>query len=176
MKIGIPRERAPGERRVAATPASVQKLREKLGFEVLVERGAGEQAAFPDDSYVEAGAELVDHAWDAEVILKVNPPAEDEVDKLDAGQVLISLVQPAENEALVQAIGARKATLIALDQVPRISRAQKMDVLSSMANIAGYRAVVEASHHFGGFFGMQMTAAGKTPPAAVICMPKNPPK
>ncbi|MCO4746739.1 MAG: Re/Si-specific NAD(P)(+) transhydrogenase subunit alpha [Proteobacteria bacterium] len=168
MKVGIPRECAAGERRVAATPESVTKLQKKLGFEVMIEKGAGESAAFPDAAYEAVGAEVVDDVWGADIVLKVNPVQGDEIEKLDAGQVLISLVSPAENTELIEALAARKVTLIALDQIPRISRAQKMDVLSSMANIAGYRAIVEAAQNYGGFFGMQMTAAGKTPPARVL--------
>lgn len=170
MQIGIPRELQPGERRVAATPESVVKLK-KLGFEVVVERGAGAEASFPDTAYTEAGATVVEAEalWgQADLIAKINPLTEAELSWVRPGQVLISLVFPAENRPLVDALAGRGATLIALDQIPRISRAQKMDVLSSMANIAGYRAIIEAAAHFGGFFGAQMTAAGKSPPAKVL--------
>ncbi|TNE85705.1 MAG: Re/Si-specific NAD(P)(+) transhydrogenase subunit alpha [Deltaproteobacteria bacterium] len=168
MKVGIPMETLPGERRVAATPESVARLIDKLGFQVFVEKGAGLGASFTDAAYEKAGAIIVEDVWHAEVVLKIHPLEHDQLHRVSEGQVLVSMVQPAENQVLIEAIAERKATLIALDQVPRISRAQKMDVLSSMANIAGYRAVVEASQHYGGFFGMQMTAAGKTPPAKVL--------
>ena len=167
MKLGVPHERNEGERRVAATPASVKKLVE-FGFDVHIEHGAGNESSFRDEDYLEAGAQLTENPWDADVVIKVNPPAEDEVAKLRQGGTLISLVHPVKNDHIVQALAARGVTLIALDQVPRITRAQKMDVLSSMANIAGYRAIVEASNHYPGFFGAQITAAGKTPPAQVL--------
>ena len=176
MKVGVPRERFAGERRVAATPDTVKRL-VKMGFEVLVEAGAGEGAQLPDGAFLEAGAEIVperSEIWSrADIIAKVRPPTAlpeggHEVDDLRAGQLLISLMFPAQNGALVSQIAARGASAVALDQIPRISRAQKMDVLSSMANIAGYRAVIEAANHFGSFFGGQITAAGKTRPAQVL--------
>ncbi|MCB9758647.1 MAG: Re/Si-specific NAD(P)(+) transhydrogenase subunit alpha [Alphaproteobacteria bacterium] len=177
MKLGIPKEVRPGERRVAGTPDTVRRLK-KMGFEVRIQSGAGVGARFSDDAYREAGAEVVDSAdpiWgESDVILKVRPPQEvpdtdvHEADLLREGVVLISLLFPAQNTELIERIAARKATAIALDAVPRISRAQKMDVLSSMANIAGYRAVIEAANQFGGFFTGQITAAGKTPPAKVL--------
>jgi len=174
MKVGIPREIHRGERRVAATPDTVKRLK-KLGFEVQVQAGAGEGARLSDEAYAEAGAEVVegpDAAWTADVVLKVRPPEEDgevhEVDRLQEGALLISLLFPAQNGPLVERMCCRKLTAIAMDQIPRISRAQKMDVLSSMANIAGYRAVIEAANHFGSFFGGQITAAGKTRPARVM--------
>jgi NAD(P) transhydrogenase subunit alpha len=170
MKLGVPKEVLFGERRVAATPDTVRKLA-KMGFEVQIEQGAGEQASYHDAAFAEAGATIVSQAseaWANDIVIKINAPTEDEVGLLPEGATLISIVQPAQNEARVKAIAERKATLIALDCIPRITRAQKMDVLSSMANIAGYRAVVEAANHFGGFFGAQMTAAGKSPPAQVL--------
>lgn len=173
MRIGVPRETRPDEARVAATPESLKKLH-KLGFTVVVERGAGERASYPDAVYAEAGAELVDDPWTgSDIVIKVNPPGplpdgSHEADRLPEGAVLVSLIDPARNEDVVKRLAARKATVLALDQVPRITRAQSMDVLSSMANIAGYRAVIEAANHFGGFFGAQMTAAGKAPPARVL--------
>jgi len=174
MKVGIPREIHRGERRVAATPDTVKRLR-KLGFEVFVQAGAGEGARLSDESYVEAGAEIVEGpeaAWAADVVLKVRPPEEDgdvhEVDRIQDGGLLVSLLFPAQNGSLVERMCCRKLSAIAMDQIPRISRAQKMDVLSSMANIAGYRAVIEAANHFGSFFGGQITAAGKTRPARVM--------
>ena len=176
MKAGIVREVRAGERRVAGTPDTVRKLI-KLGFEVLVEADAGAEARLTDADYVEAGATVVDdpeQVWrDADVLLKVNPPRAlpdggHEADRFRAGQLLVSLVHPGQNEALVSRLAQQKGSLIALDQIPRISRAQKMDVLSSMANIAGYRAIIEAANHFGSFFGGQITAAGKTRPAQVL--------
>ena len=169
MKLGVPRERADGERRVAATPDTVTRL-QKLGFSVCVEAGCGREASFPDAEYAAAGAEVVDQAtvWAADAVIKINAPTEDEVDLLADGSGLISLIAPDQNEELVSRLAARNATLFALDKVPRITRAQKMDVLSSMGNIAGYRAVIEAAQHYGGFFGAQMTAAGKTPPVKVM--------
>ncbi len=176
MRIGVPREIRQGERRVAATPDTVKRLL-KLGFEVLVEAGAGEAASIADSALAEAGATLVegpDGVWSStDMVLKVNPPAEEsggghEADRLSKGQTLICLFFPAQNEEVLERVTARGATVLAMDQVPRISRAQKMDVLSSMANIAGYRAVLEAAWHYGGFFGGQMTAAGRTRPAQVL--------
>ena len=167
MNIGIPKETRPGEARVAGTPDTVKKL-SKLGFQVVVERGAGRAASFPDDAYAAEGATLVDDAWNADVVVKINPPTPDEVARLRQGGTILSLVFPGQNAALVQALAARGATSIGMDLVPRISRAQSMDVLSSMANIAGYRAIIEAAEHFGRFFGAQMTAAGKAPPAQVL--------
>jgi NAD(P) transhydrogenase subunit alpha len=170
MKIAVPKESAKGERRIAATPDTVRKLI-KLGFEVAVEAGAGVSASLPDGLFAEAGATIVgaDAIWaEAELVLKVRPPSIAEVGCIPEGASLISLFYPAQNGDLIEALAARKITVVALDQVPRISRAQKMDVLSSMANIAGYRAVIEAANHFGSFFGGQITAAGRTRPAQVM--------
>jgi len=170
MKIGIPSEVEPGERRVAASPDSVKRLVEH-GFEVLVEGGAGQPAGFSDADYQAAGAEIAADAvaaWNCGVVAKVRPPQIREVALLRERAVLISLLFPAQNESLVQALAARGVSAIALDAIPRITRAQKMDVLSSMASIAGYRAVVEAANAYGGQFTAQITAAGKTPPAEVL--------
>jgi len=171
MKVGIPRETLAGERRVAATPNTVKRLH-KLGFEVAIEAGAGEGASYPDAQYEAEGAEIVPTAkalWaGVDAVLKVNEPSKAEVKLLPKGGTLISLLRPGQNEDLRAALAKRDATVIALDAVPRISRAQKMDVLSSMANIAGYRAVLEAANVYGRFFGGQITAAGKTPPAKVL--------
>ena len=167
MRIGVPRETKTGERRVAATPATVTKLI-ALGYEVAVERGAGHLASFSDDAYAQAGAEVADSVWDADVILKINAPSEAEVARMRSGQVLASLLSPALSPDLVEALRGRGVTALAMDAVPRISRAQSLDVLSSMANIGGYRAVVEAAHEFGSFFTGQVTAAGKVPPAKVL--------
>ena len=177
MKLGVPKEIHPGERRVAVTPDSVSKLK-KLGFEVCIEAGAGEGARFSDDAYEGAGATIVNGTrslWSSsDVILKVRPPEHhpalevNEADLLPEKSALISLIFPGQNKELIEKLAALNITTLALDCVPRISRAQKMDVLSSMANIAGYRAVIEASHHFGSFFGGQITAAGRTRPARVL--------
>ncbi len=177
MRIGIPKEVYPGERRVAATPETVKWL-QKFGFEVSIEAGAGAEASFPDAAYSDAGVDVVTDTrqlWaDAEIILKVRAPQHhpqldiDECDLLNDGDVLASFIWPAQNEALMARLAERKATVLAMDSVPRISRAQKLDALSSMANIGGYRAVVEAASHFGRFFTGQITAAGKVPPAKVL--------
>ena len=166
MQIGIPRESHPGETRVAATPATVGQLL-KLGYSVVVESGAGEKASFTDAAYVEAGATTGD-PWASDVVLKVNAPRDDEIAGLRDGTTLVSLISPALNPELVEKLSARPVTVLAMDAVPRISRAQSLDVLSSMANIAGYRAVIEAAHEFGRFFTGQVTAAGKVPPAKVL--------
>jgi NAD(P) transhydrogenase subunit alpha len=166
MIIGIPRESHAGETRVAATPQTVGQLL-KLGYSVVVESGAGDASSFSDAAYVEAGAETGD-AWAADVVLKVNSPADEEIGALRDGATLVSLISPALNPELVEKLSARPITVLAMDAVPRISRAQSLDVLSSMANIAGYRAVVEAAHAFGRFFTGQVTAAGKVPPAKVL--------
>ncbi|MBX8691531.1 Re/Si-specific NAD(P)(+) transhydrogenase subunit alpha [Mycobacterium sp. 20091114027_K0903767] len=166
MLIGIPRESLPGETRVAATPQTVGQII-KLGYEVVVESGAGAASSFSDAAYVEAGAEI-GSPWDADVVLKVNAPDDAEIGKLRDGATLVSLISPALKPELVEKLSTRPITVLAMDAVPRISRAQSLDVLSSMANIAGYRAVVEAAHSFGRFFTGQVTAAGKVPPAKVL--------
>ena len=168
MRIGVPKESRPGERRVAATPKTVEQI-VKLGYDVSIESGAGVGASFDDAAYQAAGAEIVgDEVWDAEVILKINAPSSDEVQRLGSGQTLVSLLAPALDPDLVAALSARGVTALAMDAVPRISRAQSLDVLSSMANIGGYRAVIEAANEFGSFFTGQVTAAGKVPPAKVL--------
>ena len=168
MRIGVPRETRPGETRVAATPKTVEAIR-ALGYAVFVEQGAGALSSFDDAAYPRAGADVVDEAvWNADVLLKINAPSEAEIALLRPGQVVVSLLAPALNPDLVQALAARGVTALAMDAVPRISRAQSLDVLSSMANIGGYRAVVEAAHEFGSFFTGQVTAAGKVPPAKVL--------
>lgn len=169
MLIGIPRERHPGETRVAATPKTVTQIT-KLGYDVAVESGAGALASFPDAAYAEAGAHIADArtVWGADVVLAVDAPGEDEIAALKDGALLAALISPALRPDLVERLAARRITVLAMDAVPRISRAQSMDVLSSMANIAGYRAVIEAAHEFGRFFTGQVTAAGKVPPATVF--------
>ena len=170
MKVGVPKEVASGEARVAMTPASARDL-QNLGYECLIQEGAGAAAGFGDDEYRDAGAMVVtgDAVWgDADVVAKVQPPTETEAAALSRGQTLISFVYPAANEKLLEIARDSGANVIAIDMVPRISRAQKMDALSSMANIAGYRAVIEAGNNFGRFFTGQITAAGKVPPAKVL--------
>ena len=166
MRIGIPKESLPGESRVAASPKSVAELR-KLGFEVVIEKGAGKGASFDDAAYTAAGA-VIDDPWQCELVYKVNAPDDDEINKLQKGATLVSLLQPAQNPERLEALKKQQVTALAMDMVPRISRAQSLDALSSMANIAGYRAVVEAANAFGHFFTGQITAAGKVPPAKVL--------
>lgn len=169
MLIGVPKERLPNEARVAATPKTVEQLL-KLGFRVAIEQQAGQAASFEDSAYQQAGAELVDReqAFQADIVLKVNAPDDEEIALLREGATLIGFIWPAQNPALMEKLAARKINVMAMDAVPRISRAQSLDALSSMANIAGYRAVVEAAHEFGRFFTGQITAAGKVPPAKVM--------
>uniref|UniRef100_UPI000518D5A4 Re/Si-specific NAD(P)(+) transhydrogenase subunit alpha n=1 Tax=Cronobacter malonaticus TaxID=413503 RepID=UPI000518D5A4 len=169
MRIGVPKERVALETRVAATPKTVEQLL-KLGFSVAVERDAGKLASFDDEAFIAAGASVVDTAdvWESAVILKVNAPQDDEIERLRPGTTLISFIWPAQNPQLLEKLAAKNVTVMAMDSVPRISRAQSLDALSSMANIAGYRAIVEAAHEFGRFFTGQITAAGKVPPAKVM--------
>ncbi len=177
MKLAVPKECRPGERRVAVTPDNVSRLI-KMGFAVAVEHDAGAAASFGDDDYVAAGAEIVADTraiWQTgDILLKVQPPSVHpalnvhEADLIREGGTLISFLYPGKNKDIVDKLAARKATAIAVDQIPRITRAQKMDALSSMANIAGYRAVVEAASFYGRFFTGQMTAAGRVPAAKVL--------
>lgn len=194
LRIGVPREIHPNERRVAATPATVQALC-KLGVTVLVEARAGEGASILDAEYAEAGARVVDSAAalykEADLVIKVRAPAMSpgksaplpasaadqngaatdelpEVERLKEGARLVSFIWPAQNPALLSQLGKRRATVLAMDMVPRITRAQKLDALSAMANIAGYKAVIEAAHHLGRFLGGQVTAAGRVRPAQVF--------
>ncbi len=169
MIIGVPRESRPGERLVAASPASVAQLI-KLGYDVVVESGAGTQASFPDDEYAQAGATVGTAAkvWAADVVTCVNPPDAKHRKKLRAGSVLVSMLAPHSSPELVADLGERNVTALALDAVPRISRAQALDVLSTLSNVAGYRAVIEAAEEYGGMFTGQVTAAGKTAPATVF--------
>lgn len=169
MRIGVPKESKPGETRVAATPKTVGQLI-GLGYEVLVEAGAGQRSSFSDAAFQEAGASVGASAdvWDSDVVIKVNAPSDEEVARLRPGTVLAGLLAPALNPELVDRLAAQGVTALAMDAVPRISRAQALDVLSSMANIGGYRAVVEAAHEFGSLFTGQVTAAGKVPPAKVL--------
>jgi NAD(P) transhydrogenase subunit alpha len=173
MNLGIPKESHPGERRVAASPAAASRF-VKLGFDVTVEAGAGVGASYPDSAYEAIGAKIgsKEDSFSADVILKVRAPRDEddarELDLIREGATLISYVFPAQQEDLVASLKTRKITALAMDCVPRITRAQKVDSLSSMANIAGYRAVIEAANEFGSFFTGQFTAAGKVPPAKVL--------
>ena len=166
--IGVVKEQQ-GESRVAATPETVKVIR-SLGYEVVVEAGAGAKASFPDAAYEAAGAKIAsgDAAWSADIVLTVSAPADSEIKKLKKSATLVGVLSPALKPELLAALAAQGVTALAMDAVPRISRAQSMDVLSSMANIAGYRAVVEAAHEFGRFFTGQVTAAGKVAPAKVL--------
>lgn len=171
LKIGSPKELYAGEARVAMTPDSAGAL-QKLGYACLIETGAGKAAGFSDEAYAKAGVSVVSSAEalyaEADIIAKVRPPEDVEVARLGQGKTLISFFYPAQNKELLEAAKDKGANVIAMDMVPRISRAQKMDALSSMANIAGYRAVIEAGNNFGRFFTGQVTAAGKIPPAKVL--------
>ena len=169
MRIGIPRESRPGETLVAATAKTGSQLA-ALGYDVVVEQGAGAAADQPDVAFADAGVRVAtaDEVWSSDVVVKVNAPTDDEVGRLRPGATVISLMAPARSPELVERLRAAGVTALAMDAVPRISRAQSMDVLSSMANVAGYRAVIEAAHEFGRLFTGQVTAAGKVPPARVF--------
>jgi len=169
MIIGIPKESLIGENRVAGAPSSVSALI-KLGFTVKVQKGAGSTSSFTDEEYISSGAEIVDNntCWQSDIILKVNAPTLDEVSSMNDGATLVSFIAPAQSPELLEALKAKSITTLAMEMVPRMTRSQSMDALSSMANIAGYRAVIEASHLFGRFFTGQITAAGKMPPAKVM--------
>jgi len=171
MKIGIPKERRPDERRVAASPDTAKRLA-AMGHEILVEKGAGAGAAFTDEAYAGAGASVVDGATAlaAEIVLKVQAPLPDEIGKMKKGAVLIGLLQPLQNKDQVEAYAKAGLTSFAMELVPRISRAQAMDALSSQANLAGYKAVLDAAEVFGRAMPMMMTAAGTVPPARVLVM------
>ncbi|MFV0461160.1 MAG: Re/Si-specific NAD(P)(+) transhydrogenase subunit alpha [Actinomycetales bacterium] len=169
MRIGVPAESRPGETLVAATPKTVGQL-VGLGYDVVVESGAGAKASYPDAAFAEAGAQIgsPEEAWRADLVLKVRSPTDEEIARLRPGQTLAALLQPALNPEVLDKLREAGVTALAMDAVPRISRAQSMDVLSSQANLAGYRAVIEAAHEFGGLFTGQVTAAGKMPPARVF--------
>lgn len=171
MKLSVPREFLPTEKRVAISPENLPAFI-KLGYEVSIQTGAGELASFTDDNFEKAGATIISDSssllGEADLVLKINPPTIEEIPLFKEGSTLISFANPARNVELLKSLGERKINWLAMDCVPRISRAQSMDALSSMANVAGYRAVVEASHAFGRFFTGQITAAGKVPPAKVL--------
>jgi H+-translocating NAD(P) transhydrogenase subunit alpha len=166
MRVGIPRETTQGERRVALVPETAGKLA-AAGFELLVERGAGNAASFPDDAYTEAGATLGD-PWEADGVVKVRKPSPEEVGQLHAGQLLIGFLEPLSDQAGVEALAARGVTAFALESLPRITRAQTMDALSSQATVGGYKAALLAADQLPRFFPMLMTAAGTVPPAKVL--------
>ena len=168
MRIGVPKEPTPDQTLVAATPDTVKKL-SKLGYEVLVEQGAGEKAAYLDEQYLAAGAQIVDTqaAWQADIVTVLDTPPANYLDLIRPGALLIARMAPARHPETVDALVERGITGFAMDTVPRISRAQSMDVLSSMSNVSGYRAVIEAAESFGRLFTGQVTAAGKIPPAKV---------
>ena len=169
MIIGIPKESLKGENRVAGSPSATSALI-KLGFSVQVQEGAGIQASFTDEQFSNHNAEIVakEKCWQSDIIFKVNAPTLDEVASMNDGATLISFIAPAQSPELLEALRAKSITTLAMEMVPRMTRSQSMDALSSMANIAGYRAVIEASHHFGRFFTGQITAAGKMPPAKIM--------
>jgi NAD(P) transhydrogenase subunit alpha len=167
MRIGIPKETLPGETRVAATPDVVRKYVER-GAEVVVESDAGDRASFPDATYSAAGATVGDGAWDADLVLKVQPPSPDEAARLARGAILVSFLYPDANPETAAALERGGVTALAMESIPRIARAQKMDALSSMANLAGYKSVLEAANAFGRYFPLLMTAAGTIPPAQVL--------
>ncbi|MFT4724803.1 MAG: NAD(P) transhydrogenase subunit alpha, partial [Colwellia sp.] len=169
MNIGIPKETLTGENRVAASPSSVVALL-KLGFSVQVQKGAGTKASFTDEEFADAEASLVTKkiCWQSDIIFKVNAPSLDEVAQMKDGAHLVSFIAPAQSPELLEALRAKSITTFAMEMVPRMTRSQSMDALSSMANIAGYRAVIEATHLFGRFLTGQITAAGKMPPAKVM--------
>ena len=171
MKAGIPKEIAKEESRVGATPKTVKRLL-KQGFEVLIESGAGHSANYSDEAYKEAGATIIPDATalykESDIILKVQPVTDTEIDLMHEGQVSLSYLSPGNNAEKLEKLAGKGVNAIAMDAIPRISRAQKMDVLSSMANIAGYRSVIEGANHFGRFLNGQITAAGKVEPAKVL--------
>ncbi|HHF3357946.1 NAD(P) transhydrogenase subunit alpha [Haemophilus influenzae] len=169
MLIGVPRELLENESRVAATPKTVQQIL-KLGFDVIVEHDAGFKASFEDQAFLEAGAKIGTSAeiWQSDIIFKVNAPTDEEIAQMKEGATLVSFIWRMQNPELMEKLTAKKINVLAMDAVPRISRAQALDALSSMANISGYRAVIEAAHEFGSFFTGQITAAGKVPPAKVL--------
>ena len=169
MKLGVPMETAPGETRVAVVPDTARRLGES-GVEVLVERGAGEAASFHDRAYAEAGAQVVADAYEAELVCKVQKPSSDELDRLRKGTTLVALLQPLVDPEGVQALAERGVTAFSMDSIPRVTRAQPMDALSSQSTVAGYKAAILAAEHLGKFFPMLTTAAGTIPPAKVLVL------
>src|SRR5256712_13720317 len=168
MRIGVVRETTPGERRVSLVPETVGRLT-KSGNELVVERGAGLASSFPDRMYTDAGATIGD-AWSAELVLKVAKPSDDELARIREGAVLIAFLQPLTNHALVRELARRRVTALSMDAIPRITRAQPMDALSSQATVAGYKAVLLAAAALPKFFPMLTTAAGPTAPATALIL------
>jgi H+-translocating NAD(P) transhydrogenase subunit alpha len=169
MRLGVPKETAPGERRVALVPEAVGRLT-GAGFEVAVQRGAGAAAAFPDEAFAEAGASLVGNALDADSVVKVQKPSPEEVEALRDGSVLVAFLQPLTDPEGIERLGARGVVAFAMESIPRITRAQPMDALSSQATVSGYKAVVLAAERLPRFFPMLMTAAGTVAPAKVLVL------
>jgi NAD(P) transhydrogenase subunit alpha len=169
MRLGVPKETAPGERRVALVPEAVRRLA-GAGFEVVVERGAGAAAAFPDEAFAEAGATLVGNAFDADAVVKVQKPSASEVEALRDGSVLVAFLQPLTDPEGIERLGARGVVAFAMESIPRITRAQPMDALSSQATVSGYKAVLLAAERLPRFFPMLMTAAGTVAPAKVLVL------
>jgi len=169
VRIGVPREVEPGERRVALVPEAVSKL-VAGGFEVVVERGAGVAASFPDDAYREAGAELADQVWDADAVVKVRKPTSEEAQRLRNGQVLIGFLEPLTDPAGIELLAKGGVQAFAMESIPRTTRAQSMDALSSQATVSGYKAVLLAAERLPRFFPMLMTAAGTVAPAKVLVL------
>jgi NAD(P) transhydrogenase subunit alpha len=169
VRLGVPQESASGERRVALVPEVVKRLTGK-GHEVRIAPGAGTAAMIPDQAYVDAGAELSDDVWGSDVVLKVSPPNAEEIAKLGPGSVLIGFLNPLGAPETTRALAASGATAFAVESIPRISRAQAMDALSSQSNVAGFKSVILAAEHLGRFFPMLMTAAGTIPPAKVLVL------
>src|SRR5256714_738745 len=169
MKIGVPKETAEGERRVALVPDVVKALVAKE-IEVAVEPGAGEGASHPDSEYADAGAKIREDVWSADVVLKVTPPTDDEVGRLSQDQVLIGFLEPLTNPALAKSLAQAGVTSFAMESIPRITRAQSMDALSSQANLGGYMSVLIAARESGKLFPMMTTAAGTIPPAKVLVL------
>src|SRR5919201_905093 len=168
MRVGVPRESAPGERRVALVPEVVARLAGG-GFEVVVEAGAGQEASFPDPAYAEAGAQI-GPAWEADAVVKVQAPSAEEVGRLREGQILIGFLQPLTDRQGIERLAARGVTAFAMESIPRITRAQPMDALSSQATVAGYKATLLAADRLPKFFPMLMTAAGTVAPAKVLVL------
>src|SRR4051795_9921710 len=167
MNVGVPRETAAGERRVALVPETVKRLAGS-GFEIRVERGAGEAASFPDGDYEAAGATVVDDAYAAEAVAKVQGPSAEEAARLRDGQILIGFLQPLTDREGIERLGSRGVVAFAMESIPRITRAQSMDALSSQATVSGYKAALLAADRLPRFFPMLMTAAGTVPPAKVL--------
>ena len=169
MKVGVPKETAAGERRVALVPEVIKKMAAK-GFEVVVEPGAGEDAMLADSVYEDAGATLSEDVWSADVVAKVAGPSDEEISKLGDSTVLVGFLGPLTNTDGISALAKAGATSFAMEAIPRISRAQAMDALSSQSNVAGYKSVLLATEHLGRFLPMMMTAAGTVPPARVLVL------